>query len=75
MTRRRIKISHPGSLKRYGFGLNKSEQEQMKAIHKADRAYGIGETDRKLAALEGFNKHNPRKRKRIKSLIRKNGGE
>ena len=44
----------------------------MKAIHEADKHYGKGEVDRKLAALEAFNKHHPEKRKKIKSLIKAN---
>ncbi len=75
MSRRRIQIRHPGSLERYGFSLSESEKEQMRAIRKADRKYGKGETNRKLAALESFNRHKPQKRKRLKSLIRKNGGQ
>ncbi|MBX8642755.1 MAG: hypothetical protein KIY10_09290 [Thermoplasmata archaeon] len=74
MSRRRIAIRHPGSLSKYGFDLSEPEKEQMTAIRKADRKYGKGETNRKLAALEAFNKHRPQKRKRIRSLIRKNGG-
>ena len=75
MSRRKVRIRHPGSLKRYGFTLGGSEKVQMRAIRKADRAYGKGETNRKLAALETFNKHDPQKRKRINELIKKNGGE
>jgi hypothetical protein len=44
----------------------------MKAIRKADKHYGKGEVDRKLAALEAFNKHHPEKRKRVKALIKSN---
>ena len=66
------KIRHKGSLSKYGFSLHAPEKEQMKAIHKADRAYGKGEVDKKLAALEVFNKHRPRERKRIRSLIERN---
>ena len=73
--KRKVKISHPGSLKKFGFKLNGSKKTQMKAIRKADRTYGKGETDRKLAALETFNKSNPAKRKRLQNLIRRNGGK
>ena len=73
--RKKVKISHPGSLKKYGFKLNGSKQSQEKSIRKADRSYGKGETDRKLAALETFNRNNPVKRKRLQSLIRRNGGK
>lgn len=68
----KIKIRHKGSLSKYGFSLHSPEKEQMKAIHKADKQYGRGEVDRKLAALEAFNKHRPRERKRIRSLIERN---
>jgi hypothetical protein len=44
----------------------------MKAIHEADKHYGKGEVDRKLAALEAFNKHRPRERKRIRESIDRN---
>lgn len=73
--KRKVKISHPGSLKKFGFKLNGSKKTQMKAIQKADREYGNGETNRKLAALETFNKHDPAKRKRLHSLIEENGGK
>jgi hypothetical protein len=43
-----------------------------RSSRKADRHYGRGEVDRKLAALEAFNKHHPEKRKKIKSLIKAN---
>lgn len=68
----KIRIRHKGSLSKYGFSLHSPEKEQMKAIHKADKAYGKGEVDRKLAALEAFNKHRPRERKRIRRLIQSN---
>ena len=68
----KIRIRHKGSLSKYGFSLHAPEKEQMKAIHKADKHYGKGEVDRKLAALEAFNKHRPRERKRIRRLIQSN---
>ena len=68
----KIRIRHKGSLSKYGFRLHSPEREQMKAIHKADKAYGKGEVDKKLAALETFNKHRPKERKRIRALIEKN---
>lgn len=74
MSRRKVEIRHPGSLKKYGFSENESERSQMKSIRRADREYGRAEVNRKLAALETFNKRNPWKRKRVKNLIRKNGG-
>ena len=73
--KKKVKISHPGSLKKYGFKLVGSDQSQQKAIRKADRRYGKGETNRKLAALETFNKNNPAKRKRLQNLIKNNGGK
>ncbi|MBX8640809.1 MAG: hypothetical protein KIS29_10780 [Thermoplasmata archaeon] len=75
MSRRRIAIRHPGSLSKYGFDLSEPEKEQMTAIRKADRKYGKGETNRKLAALETFNRHHPAKRKRLQKLIKNNGGK
>ena len=68
----KIRIRHKGSLSKYGFNLHSPEKDQIKAIHKADKAYGKGEVDRKLAALEAFNKHRPRERKRIRRLIQSN---
>jgi hypothetical protein len=68
----KIRIRHKGSLSKYGFNLHSPEKEQMKAIHEADKHYGKGEVDRKLAALEAFNKHRPRERKRIRRLIQSN---
>ena len=59
-------------MKRYGFKLSGPKKTQMEAIRRADRHYGKGEVDRKLAALEAFNKHHPEKRKKIKSLIKAN---
>jgi hypothetical protein len=68
----KIRIRHKGSLSKYGFRLHSPEREQMKAIRKADKHYGKGEVDRKLAALEAFNKHRPTERKRIKRIIKRN---
>ena len=68
----KIRIRHKGSLSKFGFHLNSPEKEQVEALKKADRAYGKGEVDRKLAALEAFSKHRPRERKRIRSLIERN---
>lgn len=62
-------------MKKYGFKLNDSKESQEKSIRKADREYGKGETNRKLAALETFNRHNPVKRKRLHTLIENNGGK
>ena len=72
MSKTRIRVKHKGSLSKYGFKLSGSKKTQMKAIRKADKHYGKGEVDRKLAALEAFNKHHPEKRKRVKSLIKSN---
>ena len=68
----RIKIKHKGSLKKYGFKMNESKSKQLKALKKADKAYGSGEVDKKLAALETFNKGNARERKRIRRLVNQN---
>ena len=68
----RIKVKHKGSLKKYGFKMNESESKQLKALKKADKAYGSGEVDKKLAALETFNKGNARERKCIRRLVNQN---
>lgn len=72
ISRTRIRIKHKGSLTKYGFKVSGSRRSQERAIRKADRHYGRGEVDRKLAALEAFNKHHPENRKKIKSLIKAN---
>ena len=72
MAKNRIKIKHKGSLNKYGFKLNEPETEQKEALKKADKAYGSGEVDKKLPAIEVFNKHRPEKRKRIRRLIEAN---
>ncbi|MEM0202113.1 MAG: hypothetical protein QXR73_02960 [Candidatus Micrarchaeaceae archaeon] len=69
MTKRKIRIRHPGSLKTVGFSESESIAAQRRAIRRADRRYGRGETNRKLAALEAFNKRRPKTHKRIKRLI------
>ena len=68
----KIRIRHKGSLSEEGVSLHSAEKEQMKGIQEADKHYGKGEVDRKLAALEAFNKHRPRERKRIRALINRN---
>ena len=68
----KIRIRHKGSLSKYGFNTTESEKKQMEAIHRADKAYGKGEVNKKLAALETFDKHRPRERKRIKRIIKRN---
>ena len=72
MSKTRIRGKHKGSLSKYGFKLSGSKSKQKKAIKRADKHYGKGEVDRKLAALEAFNKHHPAKRKRVKALIKSN---
>ena len=65
-------MKHKGSLTRYGFKLDEPLNKQLDALNKADKAYGSGEVDKKLAALEVYNKHRPEKRKRIRRLIEAN---
>ena len=57
MSKTRIRVKHKGSLSKYGFKLSGSKSKQKKAIKRADKHYGKAEVDRKLAALETFNKH------------------
>ena len=68
----KIRIRHKGSLSKYGFNTTESEKKQMEGIHRADKAYGKGEVNKKLAALETFDKHRPTERKRIKRIIKRN---
>ena len=65
----KIRIRHKGSLSKYGFNTTESEKKQMEAIHRADKTYGKGEVNKKLAAPETFDKHRPRERKRIVVVV------
>ena len=70
-----IKIEHKGSLKKFGFNERESEAKEKQAIKKADKEYGVKETDLKLAALETFNRHKDKIFKKMKSLIKWNEDE
>jgi hypothetical protein len=67
-----IRIKHPGSLSKFGFNEKESERKEKQAIRKADKAYGVKETDLKLVALETFNKHKDKIFKKMRSLIKWN---
>lgn len=67
-----IRINHPRSLSKFGFNEKESERKEKQAIRKADKAYGVRETDLKLAALETFNKHKDKIFKKMGSLIKWN---
>ena len=73
--KKQIRIKHPGSLSKFGFNEHESEQKEKQAIRKADKEYGVKETDLKLAALETFNKHKDKIFKKMKSLIKWNEDE
>lgn len=70
-----IKIDHKGSLKKLGFNESESEQKEKQAIKRADRDYGVKETDLKLAALEAFNRHKEKIHDKIRSLLKWNERE
>ena len=70
-----IKVHNKGSLKKFGFNERESEAKEKQAIRKADREYGVKETDLKLAALEAFNSHKDKIREKISSLIKWNEDE
>ena len=70
--RNQIKIQNKGSLKKYGFNEKEPEAKQKQAIRKADKEYGIPETDRKLAALEVFNKHKKIIHEKIHDVLKWN---
>ena len=70
-----IKIEHKGSLKRFGFNERESEAKEKQAIRKADKKYGVKETDLKLTALEAFNTHKDKIREKIRSLLKWNEDE
>lgn len=49
--RRVIKISHPGSLSKYGYALSKTASERDSALKKILKAYGYSTTIKKLNAI------------------------
>ena len=46
-----IKISHPGSLKRFGYSPTRSQQQRYQALVKAVNHYGKTDVIRKLIAV------------------------
>lgn len=70
--KKQIRIDHKGSLQKVGFNESESEQKEKQAIRKADKKYGVKETDLKLAALEAFNTHKKRIHDKIRSLLKWN---
>ena len=73
--KRVVKISHPGSLKKYGYSLSKTASERDESLNKILKAYGYSETIKKLNAIALlFRNTEPaytRKIKRDMSYIRK----
>ncbi len=73
--KQQIRISHPGSLSKFGFNLHESIAKQKQSLERADDRYGMTETDRKLAALEVLDKHRKHLESRIKEILRWNEEE
>ena len=69
---RKVKVRHPGSLRRYGYNLHESESARRRALAKADRRYGPGKVDQKLDALNRFNSHHPANREKVRQDLRFN---
>lgn len=73
--KRVVKISHPGSLKKYGYSLSKTSSERDESLRKILKAYGYSETIKKLNAIALlFRNTEPgytRKIKRDMSYVRK----
>ena len=63
---RRVKVKHPGSLRRYGYNLHESDSARRTALAKADRRYGPGKVDQKLDALNRFNSHHPTNKEKVR---------
>ena len=61
----RIRIKHPGSLKRFDYSLDKPAKERQRALRKASKEYGRKKVDEKLGALKAFFRHRPEDRKKI----------
>ena len=72
---RKVKVRHPGSLRRYGYNLHESESARRRALAKADRRYGPGKVDQKLDALNRFNSHHSGNRKKIREDLEWNEKE
>ena len=61
-----IKIKHPGSLKRFGYSLQKSAKARHRALKKAEKKYGKKKVDEKLGALKAsFYRHHPKDREKV----------
>ncbi len=69
---KKVRIKYPGSLEKYGYRVNESQKRRRMALRRADRAYGTGKVDQKLAALNRFNSHHPPNRQRVRSDLRHN---
>nr|WP_276976743.1 hypothetical protein [Ferrimicrobium acidiphilum] len=63
---RKVKVRHPGSLRRYGYNLHESQPARRRALAKADRRYGRGKVDQKLDALNRFNSHHSTNREKVR---------
>ena len=61
----RIRIRHPGSLKRFGYSLDKPAKERRRALRKAAKEYGRKKVDEKLGALKGFFRSRPEDRRKV----------
>jgi hypothetical protein len=57
----RIPITHKGSLAKYGYSLKKSKLARHRALSKAVRVYGPGETIKKVNVLSIYNKKHHKK--------------
>jgi len=68
-------VRHPGSLKNLGFTEQESTEKEKKAIRRADKKYGKGETDRKLGFLEAVTHRYPKINEKIKSILKWNEKE
>lgn len=63
-----IKIAHPGSLRKFGYKMNKPQKSRRIALGKAAKAYGSDKVIKKLTALQVFNKNKaPKKSAEAKS--------
>ena len=64
-TSARIKISHPGSLKRVGYDPDYDERVRHAALNRAVRRYGYKKTVQKLVAVRNLTVHSNPKYSRI----------
>lgn len=69
---RKVRIKHPGSLRKYGYNLHESESARRRALARADRRYRPGKVDQKLDALNRFNSHHSTNRKKVKQDLKWN---